>query len=110
MNNIEKYTKLTTVQQIINDVLWQSYSKYSELSHTLLENEIDIVDNALRQFVEEIGIIKTKNKKFKLVCFENYPSYIKFYNLDDNNYINYYDLKEIDIRYIDIVINKWLEK
>ena len=110
MNNIEKYTKLTTVQQIINDVLWQSYSKHSELSHTLLENEIDIVDKALKQFAQEIGIIKTKNKKFKLVCYENHPSYIKFHNLDDDNYIDYYDLKEIDTRYIDIVINKWLEK
>ncbi len=110
MNNIEKYTKLTTVHQIIKDVLWQSYSKHSELSHRLLESEIDIVDKALKQFAQDIGIIKTKNKKFELVCFENYPSYIKFRDIDDDNYIDYYDLEEIDRRYIDITVDKWLEK
>ena len=110
MNNIEKYTKQTTIQQIIKDVLWQSYSKHSELSQKLLENEIAIVEKAIRQFAQEVGIIKTKNKKFKLVCFQNYPSYIKFHNIVNDDYINYYDLEEIDKRYIDTMINQWLEK
>ena len=109
MCNVAKYTKQTSIKQIIKDVLWQSYSKHSELSYYLLEDEIDIVDEALKQFSKEIGIIETKDNIFKLVCFQNYPSYIKFYDLNNDKYISYYDLEEIDRRCIDKKIEQWLK-
>ena len=109
-NEIEKYTKEMSIQEIVKDILFQSYSKHSELSYHLLESEVNIIDNALNIFTQDIDIIETKNNKFKLVCFQNHSSYIKFYNIKTNEYISYYDLEEIDRRYIDISIDKWLEK
>ena len=71
MHDITKYTEQTSIKQIIKDVLWQSYSKHSELSNYLIKDEIEIVDKALKQFSKEVGIIKTKNSAFELVCFQN---------------------------------------
>jgi len=61
MNNVAKYTKQTSIKHSIKYALWQSYSKHSELSYYLLEDEIDIVDEALKQFSKEIRIIETKD-------------------------------------------------
>ena len=108
-DDIIKYTKQTPIKNIIDDVLSQSYSKHSDLSHYLLEEEIDVVDDAIRQFALEIGDIKMKNKVLKMICFSNYPSYIKFYDINTDTYINYYDLEEIDRRYVEKSIEKWMQ-
>ncbi len=108
MKDIIKYKKSTPIKEIIEEVLWQSYSKHSDLSEYLLKEEIDIVDKAIKEFASQMGIIKTKDKKFEMSCFENSPAYIKFYDLENEKNIDYYDLAEIDRRYIDMKIDKWL--
>jgi len=110
MDDITKYTKDTPIKDIIEDVLWESYNKHSDLSYSLLNDEIDIVDKALRQFAKEIGIIETSNKKLELICFSNSPSYIKFYDINNDFCYDYYSLSESDTRYIDIQITKWFKK
>jgi hypothetical protein len=53
-----------------------------------------------------LGEIISKDKRWNAVFFNDH---IKFYNCDDEDWHCYYDMNEIDKRYIDLRIDQWLD-
>ena len=104
MNDIIRYTNETPIVDIINELGYLFYHKHCSWRHTMLDEEIPVIEKAIKQFAEEIGEIQSKSKTWGVVCFGDY---VKFKNLHNNDCLSYFDLEEIDKRYIDLSIAKW---
>jgi hypothetical protein len=104
MENIVRYTNKTPIVNIIYDLYGDFYHKHCDWQNRMLDEEIPIVKNAIKQFAKELGEIKSKNTIWKTIYFDHY---IKFKNLDNGDYFSYFDLEEIDRRYIDLSMEKW---
>jgi hypothetical protein len=106
MKEIIQITESTPIKEIINKFRNQNYSKHTDWMHSILDEEVPYVVNAMRVFTEQLGEIISKNKRWNAVFFNDH---IKFYNCDDEDWHCYYDMNEIDKRYIDLRIDQWLD-
>ena len=104
MENIVRYTNKTPIVDIISDLESSFYHKHCDWQVRMLDEEIPVVKNAIRQFAKELGKIKSRNTTWKTICFDYY---IKFENLNNHDCFSYFDLEEVDRRYIDLSIEKW---
>lgn len=104
MENIVRYTNKTPIVDIISDLGSNFYHKDCDWKNRMLDEEIPIIEKAIRQFSKELGEIKSRNTTWKTLCFDYY---IKFENLDNGDWLSYFDLEEVDRRYIELSIEKW---
>ena len=108
MEKIIRYTKITPITRVISDFRELFYSKHNDWVQQVLDEEIPIIKKSMKQFVQQLGIIQTKNTAWKAIYFDSSSSYIKFENLNDSSLVSYYDMTELDRRYIDLKIDKWI--
>jgi len=96
----------TPIKEIVCKFRYLNYSKHTDWMHSILDEEKPYVLKALKDFTEQLGEIKSKDTTWKAVFFQDH---IKYYNCEKKTYFNYYDMDEIDKRYIDLRIDKWLD-
>jgi len=106
VKEIIKITESTPIKEIVSMFNYSFYSKHTDWMHTILEEEIPYVIKAIEDFTEQLGEIKSKDTTWKAVFF---GEQIKFFNCEKDKYECYYDMDEIDKRYINLRIEEWLE-
>jgi len=106
MKSIIQITESTSIKEIIRQFLYLNYSKHTDWMHSILDEEMPYVIKAMNEFTEQLGEIKSKNYRWRADFF---GERILFYNFENEKWYCYYDLEEIDKRYIDLKIDQWLD-
>nr|VFK16288.1 MAG: hypothetical protein BECKLPF1236A_GA0070988_101427 [Candidatus Kentron sp. LPFa]VFK31639.1 MAG: hypothetical protein BECKLPF1236C_GA0070990_101448 [Candidatus Kentron sp. LPFa] len=109
MQDIVQITSATPIRDIIRRFRWLFYSKHSDWIEYILDEELPFIEKAMKEFIGELGKIHSKSTKWEARFFIGHPPFIQFYDLGRKNWANYYDMNEIDRRYIDFKIAQWLE-
>lgn len=109
MDNMLQITSATPIWDIIERFRGSFYSKHSNWIEYVLEEELPFVEEAMNEFIKELGEIQSKDAKWEAKIFIGHPPFIQFYDPEREDWANYYDMEEIDRRYIDRRIDQWLE-
>ena len=109
MKNIVRYTSQTPIKKILEDFRGLLYSKHSDWRHQVLKDEEPLIEKAMKIFVEQVGFIQSKRVTWRAVYIDGSCPYINFENVADGSLTNYFDMEEIDRRYIDSRIDEWMK-
>ena len=109
MKDIVRYTSQTPVKEIIDEFRYSLYSKHSDRTFNLLDEEVPWIERAMKTFVEQIGLVQSRSVTWKAVYVNASTPYIGFENVKDGSFTRYYDMEEIDRRYIDSAIDEWVK-
>ena len=98
-----------SVSEVYSRYRYLLYSKHNDVYNGLLEDEIALVENALKEFVIQLGNISGDNKNWEAICVGLCQYYIAFREVGKEEWELYDDLKELDRRYVDYAIDQFLE-
>ena len=97
----------TPIKEIVCKFRYLNYSKHTDWMHSILDEEKPYVLKAMKVFTEQLGKIKSKDYTWEASFWDDH---IKFFNCEKDEYYIYYDMAEIDKRYIDLRIDQWLDE
>lgn len=108
IKELYEVTEDMSASEVFKKYRYLLYSKHNDVYSNLLDSEVLLLEKALKKFTIQLGNIQGENKVWNAICVGLSHYYIAFREVGSEGWVKYYELNELDKRYIDYRIDMFL--